>query len=524
MTAMTKRPWRTPRKIPLEDRQEGSLLLLGAVGLMMLLLAMALAVDVGRFLRLVHLAQVTVDGAALAAAQALPDTFTARRVAANYIRQRWPDPSLIDDSGYAHMWDTQGNPVYAELVNIAETFSQTDSRAKALIGVSVQARFEPIFTPRWLYGNYAISGIRRSARVEAEWDDVPYPREGLNPFGGSGGDTVGDFALLVGGDGSCTALINGNNIDVCGAAHFNGGTNINGNNLIEGPGSICGNTARWNSNGFFENGNNNFGEKNNDNKYTVPIDSTAGSVTFPAEPDSALNLATDVVLDGNLYGTYYTCGAVVDMRTAGAGSTIVKAGNQKVTVKRNCGSGGNPDLWEIYVPTGKTIDPASNSAIAGVGNGVDIRVHGSAKWSNNNTHLTGSLRTTNDLEINANNNTFKAGVAGTKGDNNGLVLYTGAGATEGNLKVNGNFSQLSFQGLIYVDGEAHLNGNGSNNTATINGAIWVKKASCANPLINGNNWGITYNAALFNPSAFGGKEPTGSTVYRSNTPRARLIR
>lgn len=508
-------------------REKGSLLVVAIFGVMALILALAVAVDVARFLRLEHQAQVVADEAALGAAHYLPDTIAARRAAASFIKQRWPHYN-IDDSGYAHLQDSAGNAVYAEIVNVATRTQASDSWASCTIAVSVQALFDPIFTPRWLYGNYATSGILKKTTVLAEWDDVPYPLAGPPP-GSTSGDAstwAGDKAVLVGDSGACadTADVGGrggstaNNINVCGNAAFNGGLSIDANNVdVE-----CGGTLS--AGGLNENGNGNLGEQGGDNNYTQSIDTSGPQVAFPTMPDASLNM--DVVVDTDDAASPYFGWNGAETYLVATDGTRIKGGTKDVKIKLNAVTGS----FELVFQNPKgDIDAASNPTM---GNGVDMKFDGSVDLGAPNVDFEGTIWATQRIEIGSNNGEFRAGRAGTNGDNGGLVLYVGAAGdadgNDGTLDIQANMSQLSLTGLIVVDGNTLIDGNASNNTYAINGALWTRRAdsNCgADGGFHGNNWGINYNAANFDEEFFAGPRPSEDEIrYRSNTPRARIIR
>lgn len=513
-------------------REKGSLLVVAVFGLIALILALAVAVDVARFMRLVHQAQVVADEAALGAAHYLPDTYGARSAAARFIKQRWPHYNIIAEGGqfdgYAHMTDSAGQPIFAEIVNLSTKAQGADLWACCTISVSVQALFDPIFTPRWLYGNYATTGLIRSTTVFADWDDVPYPIAGPPPGGNSGSqDTyIGDFGLFIGG-GGCDVPVKANNWNVCGSVYVSGtgmainpdGDNNQGNNF----GIECGGT--FSSNGLDEDGKNNFGENANDGQYTTDIDSGAEAVPFPDTPNS---INYDIVIDTN-----DATSPAFGMTTAHAPRVLttttgqpVMAGGQAVMFKRSAG-----DTFELIYPNGagagSAIDIASNPAL---GDGVDMKIVGNLNWPGSGSNSAsgkdyeGSLWVTGNVAIDANNNDFRSGRTGTQGDNHGIVFMTGHDGDGGNLAINGNMSQLSITGLIKVDGSVAITGNASNNTYNIEGALWARSVDCSAGF-DGNNWGINYNAAKFDVSYWSTyNKYEGEIRYRSNTPRARIIR
>lgn len=511
----------------LRRMEEGSLLVVAVFGLMALILALAVAVDVARFLRLEHQAQVVADEAALGAAHYLPDSAAVRRAAAHYIKQRWPYYN-IDDSGYAHLSDSTGTAVYAEIVNVATSPQGSDSWASCTISVSIQAIFDPIFTPRWLYGNYATTGLFKKTTVFAEWDDVPYPIAGPPPGGSSGGSSgwAGDKAFLVGDSGPCadTAALGGrggsnaNNINICGNAAFNGGLEINANNMdIECGGSLS-------AGGLRENGNGNLGEQGGDNNYTQSIDTSGTQVPFPTMPDASLQM--DVVVDTDAPGTPYFGWNGSETNLVATNGTKIKAGTKDLKIKLNSAT-GQFDL--VYPNPRGDVDVANNPTM---GNGVDMFFDGSVNFGAPNVDFEGTIWATQGIKIGSNNGEFRAGKRGTNGDNEGLALYVGrAGDADGNdgrLDIQANMSQLSITGLIVVDGNTLIDGNASNNTYAINGALWTRRADShcgADGGLHGNNWGINYNNALFDEEFFAGPRPSSDDIrYRSNTPRARIIR
>jgi len=359
--------------------------------------------------------------------------------------------------------------------------------------------WDPLIMPAWLIADndgvnqgYMIS---RFAIARNSWTS--------GDTGGSSGGTLlplANLAFFIGdtvgspGEPACgaskVASTNGNNFTVNGGVQINHDFIVNGNANFEDSVNIVGTNLTTDPGVTFNGGG-----------------TLGGAVAIEMPPVAEGTLVTDVVLDISTpaVAAYYSPIGTARPLLDAAGNPIMAVNGAgmaaaQIMVTYNGLDGFGHQLWSMTGDANKRITTAS---IAGnnIGRGFDLKVNGDLTvtgidgWD-------GFVWTTGSLSLNMNNADFKQ-----TSDNPGFVLYTGPPGDPvlSSLLVNANLSQESFVGLIYANGNARFNGNGSNNENTINGGLWAKRidGDCAG-VINGNNWGITGNAALLltNPAIF----------------------
>lgn len=453
------------------SNEKGSYLVLGAFVLVALLIVAGLAVDVSRKYQLEQRAQDVADAAAQAGAQFVLNAGAAETAAISYVQQAagsWYMPRETD------VW-VQTNTVLAT------------STSYCTVGVMVRGTWDPIIMPAWLFGDPEMQITRYAIAIGSVTGGTAAGSLTAGDLG------IGDVAFFIGdtapggGNPSCggsyIAQISGNNIDVTGKVQINQNLNYNGSDFVtigqvNVAGSITGDPANVTATGGIVQG--------------APV------VELPKIDESKLKV--DVVLDINIPGAmaYYGGGADVPLKGAGtngvfgdADDSFVYADNGAAVTAKYAGTDGfGHQLWEINGPNNRRITAAANP---GFGEGVDIKVVGDLQYKALDGQE-GLLWTTGALAISQNNADYNA-----TADNPGLVLYSGepGDPTKESLLVNSNYSQESFYGLVYANGNAKLNGNASNNTHTIVGGLWAKRLDqdCAGA-INGNNWGILGDITL----------------------------
>ncbi len=455
---------------PCKFPQRGNYLILGAFGLVILLMAAALAVDVSRKFSLEQKAQDVADAAALAGAQQLPNVALARLQCTTYIQSA------------AGSW-------YVPPDTDITIFVSDDNRSGS-VAVVVRGSWDPVLLPAWLFGdeNYDISRFAIAAMTLETSVKVTYENGTLDS------PPSGPYALFIGDTDAGSSQFGepgANQITIVGNAHFNHCADIGGQNHVDSQGvfeaqCLEGDVAELE------------GQKDGSSPYAVPPILNAAA------------MVSDILLDISVgaQAAYYTLNTYKPLLAKNGSVVYMDDGSSPVEAK------WDGSQWTVRTGN-KTVAPNAGFN-TGMGNGIDLEVAGDLVLELPNSagkFWQGSVRSTGKMSMGANNSEIRCvqkgdAVAGL--DNAGLALHSGSGLPDNSLAFDNAGNAVNVYGVLYVEGSLLWTGNMSaagtigtpgdyNATGNgfIKGMVYADDLSPANGGgLGGNNLKIYYDAEM----------------------------
>lgn len=441
---MTKAEYRMKQA---RTQEEGSYLVMGAFVLVALMITAGLAVDISRKYALEQRLQDVADAAAKAGALQLPDLSAARYACTTYIEQ------AVGTGGW-----------YTHADSDVKVYISADNKS-GTCGVIVHGAWDPIIMPAWLVGDnenhvarYAIALMAATSGDTGSYPTIP-------PTG------LGELTLIVGDtDVSCgtdlEADLPGNNITIVGGTQINHTFDLTGATgevdfeEIDVSGSMINIAAAE-------------GGQSSHGTVTTDVD----PITIPDIPNPTVDCTLDIS-DPTVLARYPVANTDYPL-LEDDGTPVLADNGSPVTIRRDA----TGETWSITGPANRRITSTGNS----FGNGFDLKVVGNLELATGTIDgIDGCIWTTGDLYLTAGNNSDYNATS----DNPGVVMWV-----QGDMRVDCNNSGESIYGLVKVDGNFSMTGNGSNNTTLIRGALWAGTidADCGGG-ITGQNFGITGDA------------------------------